>query len=248
MIAEILASFAKNIIGEVSRWVQQRFKSKQPIEFSVEHFVEDQWSVVFPGKPESLVKIEGKRMRGHNLHACLMKLGAVDQGETRVRLRLRARTQDPVLLTQITACAAKSAPIVGTKITHPTAGVSDTTLLMVDFDTDGVLLPVWGAVEESFELRPVGERPFFARKQISLSQSSYEDLIIVGRTNRYSVNWSLKLDYEVSGRQGSMQIDNHGSPFQTTGEPLEGYMADLLWAWYDGHKLLPNDLSGTNQL
>lgn len=240
MIAELLAFLGKSIFGDALRWTLQRFKSRQPIEISVEHFVEDQWSVVFPGKTECLNKIQGKRMRGNVLHAHLIKLGAVDHGETRVRIRLRARTQAPVLVKQIMACAAKSAPIEGTKITHPTAGVSDSILLLVDFDDDNVILPVWEAVEEGFELKRTDQHPFFSRKQLTLSSGNYETLIIVGKTNRYSVNWSLKIDYVVNGKQGSIHVDNHGLPFSTSGYPLEGYCADLVWAWYDGHKLLPS--------
>lgn len=222
------------------RWIPQWFRARQPIEISIEHFVEDQWSVLFPGKFECLDKIQGKRMKGDLLHAHLLSLGAVDQGETRIRIRLRARTPAPVLITKITACAAKSAPLEGMKITHPTAGTSESILLMVDFDDDDVLLPAWKATDEGCELKRIGEHPFLARHQLSLSSTNYETLIIVGKTNRYSVNWSLKIDYIIDGKQNFLFVDNHGLPFSTTGFPSEGYSADLTWAWYDGHKLIPN--------
>lgn len=239
MSTEILVNLLRGVIPKAFQWILQRVKAKKPIEWSVEHFVEDQWSVIFPGKRDTLAGIEGKRMRGSEIHARLLKLGAVDYVETRVRLQLRARTSAPVLIKQITAHAVKSAPINGIKITHPTAGVSDSTLLLVDFDDDGVVLPLWSAVEESFDIRREGTRPFFSRRQINLSQTAYETLIIVAKTSRYLVSWTLNIEYEVAGIQGSVQIDNVGMSFRTTGEPLEGCSADLLWAWHDGHKLLP---------
>jgi hypothetical protein len=98
---------------------------------------------------------------------------------------------------------------------------------------------LWSAVEESFEVKREGVRPFFSRKQLNLSKASYETLIIVAKTSRYSVGWKLKIDYEVCGNRDSIQVDNRGVPFRTTGTPLNGHAEDLVWAWYDGHRLLP---------
>ncbi len=240
MIAENLYAFLKGILPKAIHWILQRIKTRKPIEWSIETFVGDHWCVVFPGKREVLSQLEGRRISGSKLHTKLINLGAVDYSETRVRLRLRAKTDSPILVKQISAQASKSDSIDGIKITHPTAGVSDSTLLMVDFDDEGTDLPLWSAVEESFEVRREGVYPFFARKQINLSKGSYETLIIIAKTNRYSVNWTLRIDYEIEGYQGSTEVTNYGAPFRTTGEVKEGFTADLTWAWFDGNKLIPS--------
>lgn len=239
---ETFVAFLKGILPKVLHWVVQRFKIRSPIEWSAEQFVDDHWCVVFPGKRDALVDLEGRKVRGNDLHIKLLKLGAVDYGETRIRLRLRGKTEAPVLVKQIIAQAVKSAPIEGIKITYPTAGVSGSTLMFLDLDDDGNVLPLWAAVEEDFEVRRQGATPFFSRQQINLSQSEYETLIIVAKTCRYSVSWTLKIEYEVAGNCGCLEIDNAGLPFRTTGDPIDSYVEEFTWAWFDGHKLLPTSI------
>lgn len=79
-------------------------------------------------------------------------------------------------------------------------------------------------------------QPFFDSKTVTLARDEVHDFIIIGSAKRSLVLWRLYLDLEVGGKPQTIEIDENGKPFKTTGYPDGGFCRDLEWAWHDGQR------------
>lgn len=232
LVSTLVASFLTWLIYQ--KW--QSSRPSQPIEFTVEQFADDCWVVGFPEKHPNIKSIDGIRMSAIAAYSALLKGDAVDVNQTKLRIRLRALVDAPVLIKRILIETEKCEPLSGARICCLSAGSNSATILVANLDETSP--SVWEAREEDTEIIPTGAHPYFSRKSITLTKDEYETLILVGTASRFCVSWRVRIEFETGGHSGFITVDSKGMPFRTTGEPANGYATDLEWAWHDGHRIV----------
>jgi hypothetical protein len=240
LIAILAALIAAAIVAVFTRAWRRRERAsaeKHPVQVSGELQVGYEWSVAFVGSlPEAARGIEGGQRAPREVYDWLRAHGAVDVGETRLRVRVRGLAQQTVVVRDIKVATERTDAYKGTLVHCPTAGANAATLLAFELDED---TPVgWQWAEDGSRER-VGRHPFFERHNVTLRRGEVHDFVIVGCARRYLVRWRLQLELEVGGHRQTVSVDEDGRPFTTCGTPEDGFAASLDWAWYDGDRFLP---------
>ena len=232
MVAALIGIFVA-IRRRASRALHQR----HPVDVSVQRIVGEEWSLAFPGEmPGKAREIEGGEHAGSDVYEWLRACGAVDVGETRLRVTARGLSEDTVVVRNIRLEAERTAPFAGTRIHCPTAGANSATLLV--FDLDEETPKAWEWREDGGRER-VGEAPFFEHSNVTLTRGEVHDFVIVGCAKKFLVRWRLVLDLEVGRHREVVAIDDSGASFATSGVPASGFSTSLDWAWYSGRRFLP---------
>jgi hypothetical protein len=165
VIAALVGAFVL-IRRRASRAVAQR----HPVGISVERIVGDEWSLAFAGDlPSVALEIEGGEHTGGEVYAWLTSHGAVDVGETRLRLTVRGLAEETVVVRNIRAVTERTAPYSGTLVHCPTSGANAATLLV--FDLDEETPKAWQWREDGGRER-VGSRPFFEHNNVTLAHQN----------------------------------------------------------------------------
>lgn len=238
MIDDLFVGVLVTVLGTFLVWVVPRlWKARHPVELVIEQFVDDHWEVAFPHDLPDVSDISGVSRSPDEVYRKLIDKGAVDVGITKVRLRLRSRIEDPILIKQIFVDSEKRLPLSGVRIMCPTAGVNGAIILLVDLDEDNPR--VWGGKEEDFEFSKTDEHPFFARNDIDITKDKYTTLVLVGRAQQYCVSWRLRMEIRIRNRDQYLIVDSGGNPFRTSGEPADGFLREFEWGWHEGHQLIP---------
>ena len=210
---------------------------RHPVGVSVERVVGDEWRLAFAGDlPSVALKIEGGEHTSSEVYAWLTSHGAIDVGETRLRLTVRGLAEETVLVRNIRAVTERTAPYSGTLVHCPTAGANAATLLV--FDLDEETPKAWQWREDGGRER-VGSSPFFEHNNVTLARGEVHDFMIVGSAKGYLLRWRLELDLEIGRHREVVTVDDAGVPFATSGTLGGGYSTTLDWAWYDGRRFLP---------
>ena len=210
---------------------------RHPVSVSAERIVGDKWSLAFAGDlPSVALEIEGGEHTGGEVYAWLTSHGAVDVGETRLRVTLRGLAEETVVVRSLRAVTERTPPFSGTLVHCPTAGANAATLLV--FDLDEETPKAWQWREDGGRER-VGSRPFFEHNSVTLARGEVHDFVIVGSAKEFLVRWRLEADLEAGRHREVVTVDDAGKPFVTSGAPDGGYSTTLDWAWYDGRRFLP---------
>lgn len=211
--------------------------ARHPVDVSVERVVGDKWFLAFAGDmPSEAREIEGGEHSGREVNDWLRLQGAVDVGETRLRVIVQGLAGETVVVRNIRASTERSAPFSGTLIQCPTAGANSATLLVFDLDDDTPKAWEW---REDGGRQRVGGSPFFELNNVTLARGEVHDFVIVGCAKECLVRWRLELDLEVGRHREVVTVDDGGEPFATSGRPAAGFTTVLDWAWYDGRRFLP---------
>jgi hypothetical protein len=241
MILEIITGLViAALVGAfvlVRRRASRAVGERHPVGVSVERVVGDEWSLAFAGDlPSVALEIEGGEHSGGEVYAWLTSHGAVDVGETRLRLTVRGLVDETVVVRNIRAVTERTPPFSGTLVHCPTAGANAATLLV--FDLDEETPKAWQWREDGGRQR-IGNRPFFEHNNVTLARGEVHDFAIVGSAREFLVHWRLELDLEVGRHREVVTIDDAGVPFATSSTPDAGFSVSLDWAWYDGRRFLP---------
>ncbi|MDX3068410.1 transcriptional regulator, partial [Streptomyces sp. ND04-05B] len=139
--------------------------------------------------------------------------GAVHGGRTLVDITVQGRTDTAVVLEALRVRVVKrSAPLQGTVyFTGQGCGADlDPRTFAVDLDEDRpVARPARGV--EGGTGTPARRMPY------RVSAKDPEVLMIDARTVDCDCGWYLELDWSSQGRTGTTRIDDHGTPFRTSG-------------------------------
>jgi hypothetical protein len=234
----IVAAIAGTAVG-FRKQIARLWRRAQPVDISTEVVVGDSWSLAFPSTfPESARAIEGPSRDVRDVYWSLRRHGAVDHGETRLKVRVRSLASETVLIKNIRLSLHKAPPFAGTLVWCPTAGANMATLLVFDLDDDNVA--AWEFREDGGRER-VGTRPYFDTHNVTLDKGEIHDFIVVATARRSYVEWSLAFDVEVAGHAEVVQVDDSGKPFKTSGDPADGFGVTLDWAWWEGGVFLPTE-------
>lgn len=221
----------------VRRRASRAVGEHHPVGISAERIVGDEWTLAFAGDlPSVAPEIEGGEHTGGEVYAWLTSHGAVDVGETRLRVTVRGLAEETVVVRNIRAVTERTPPFSGTLVHCPTAGANAATLLV--FDLDEETPRAWEWREDGGRTR-VGSTPFFEHNNVTLARGEVHDFVIVGCANEFLVRWRLELDLEVGRHREVVTVDDAGVAFATSGTPDAGFSTSLDWAWYDGRRFLP---------
>ena len=182
MIAAIISGLVvAALIGAfmiVRRRASRAVGERHPVVVSVERVVGDEWSLAFAGDlPSAALEIEGGEHASGEVYAWLSSHGAVDVGETRLRVTVRGLADETVVVRNIRVVTERTAPYSGTLVHCPTAGANAATLLV--FDLDEETPKAWQWREDGGRER-VGSRPFFEHHNVTLARGEVHDFVIVG--------------------------------------------------------------------
>jgi hypothetical protein len=152
-------------------------------------------------------------------HPWARRLGAVDVGETRVRVLAQGRRDVPIVISGLRAhVIERGPPQSGTAVVCPSAGVLQNRLITIDLDTP---VPV---------ARRAGPSPDFG---FTLARGETEVFDITATTSRSNVSWSMTLDLLVDGAPKEVELlPPDRSPFRTTARLDDrAYFWDYEGAW-----------------
>ncbi|MFE7766293.1 helix-turn-helix domain-containing protein [Streptomyces sp. NPDC057438] len=139
--------------------------------------------------------------------------GAVHGGQTLVDIAVQGRTDTAVVLKALRVrVVGRAAPLKGTVyFTGQGCGADlDPRVFTVDLDLERpVPRPVQGG--EGGTGTPARRMPY------QVAAKAPEVLMIDARTVDCDCRWYLELDWSSQGRTGTARIDDHGTPFRTSG-------------------------------
>ena len=237
-LSNFYAGVAATIVAGIVVWIVkliQRYRRRSvggAVAFSVARIVKWAWSVAFVGEiPPHAREIEGKETKSRKVYDCLIDLGAVDVYSSRLLLSVRGLSDETVIIRDIRVDVEQSEAISGTRISSPNAGANEATVLLFDLEDKSPVAKEWQENEDE-----VKTKPFFDSKNVTLARNEVHDIVIIGSAKRSLVMWRLYLDLEVAGKSQTIEIDENGKPFKTTGYPDGGFQWDLEWAWHDDNR------------
>ncbi|MGW3150939.1 helix-turn-helix domain-containing protein [Streptomyces sp. NPDC001177] len=141
-------------------------------------------------------------------------LGAIASDGQRVALTVQGTGSDVAVIESMYVRVVRSGPPLAWNVYDMAVGCGggvETASFDIDLDA-----------EQPTPVPKAGQHGF----PYSVSRSDPEVLYVTPHTNGHDVSWYLELQWSSGGRQGTMQIDDHGKPFRTsamTGRPQYEY-------------------------
>lgn len=147
-------------------------------------------------------------------HEWAEKRGGLPGSPQIVRLELRGKTEEPIVVNAIRVNVVRStAPIRGWYVAQPGCGAEPVRLVDVDLDASP---PSVRYVDEKFRERK--------RLAFSVTRTDVELIELHASTERATVEWRAEVLFSGPDGQESLEIDDGGRPFRVTTETeSEGY-------------------------
>lgn len=227
----LLASAATALWGGMrSRLVAQQ-EHENPVTVSVEPDIVDFWSVAFPSDIPTISEIHEPWPEHTRIYELLRKNGAADLYETRLRVTIRGRSDEPVVVRNMRAIVQPFPAYAGAAVSAPSAGANDSTALFFDLGSPHPVAWEWRCDEET----TVGTRPYFSTHNVTVRKGEIHDFYIVARIGKGGARWSILADLEVGDQKKSLEIaDTAGRPFETTSYPPRPNASYFEWDPYAG--------------
>lgn len=213
---------ATTALTAIVSWVVPRMlEGSQPavsvvVQDNPASFGSDSIVAVFPRASD----ITGNPGKGcSTFHPWARQLGAVDVGETRVRVLAQGRRDVPIVISGLRAHIVKRGPPQsGTEVVCPSAATLESRPMAIDLDAP---VPV---------ARRAGPSPDFG---FTLAKGETEVFDITATTSRSNVTWSITLDLLVDGDPQEVDLlPPDRSPFRTTASLDDrAYFWDYESAW-----------------
>jgi hypothetical protein len=216
----------------ISRFGWKYWRRKKPIRATVETDVSGGWAVAF-SSTDGLRDIPGRRISSRDVHDMLMRYGAADYETTRFRLHLENTSKETVDIRNIRIVKTVQAAALSAAYAYYTpAGESRVRYLRYRLDDPAPEAWEMSLDYGSREWRQVEEAPYFSTKRISLQPGETSEFHISAAAKSVYCEWHLVIDFLVAGKIRSFVLDNHGSPFRTSGQPQSGFATDWRWVWW----------------
>jgi hypothetical protein len=134
-------------------------------------------------------------------------LGGIDAGQTVMRLVLRGRSGEPVILHSLEVeKVAVAPPLEGTLVSYfGQGGAAAVRYFDVYLDEQPAKVEFIGLNDTPTLLFPY-----------RVSDTDVEIFDLRAFTRRSDVKWRILLHYSAAGKEGTITIDDHGKPFETT--------------------------------
>ncbi|PWI14579.1 transcriptional regulator [Streptomyces sp. Act143] len=142
--------------------------------------------------------------------------GALHGGDTMVQISVQGRSSTAVVLEALRVrVARRAAPADGNSyaMDNGCGGALTPRSFSVDLDADRPI----ARSEAGYDGVTEKEIPAM-RMPYRVSATDPEILLVTARTVTCDCDWYLELDWSSQGRTGTARIDDHGTPFRTTGD------------------------------
>jgi ATP:cob(I)alamin adenosyltransferase len=243
VMTDFFVTVAMPLIIRVADWVFVRRRKRlarsaehnTPLVVRVTRVDREDWTVAMSSEVSS---DEARDLEGREVPEalnCLRSKGAVDYRESLVKLSLRGCVETGCTVTNMRLDRECSPPLSGARVHAPSAGATSAILLRIGLDSPTPV--VWEWSEDGARER-VGVLPYFLTHSIRVGLDEVVDVLVWGDAALQLVKWTLVLDVDVHGDLVEVRVDDAGRPFMTSGNPEGGFSQDLLWAWFDGGKLV----------
>ncbi|KUN21924.1 DNA-binding protein [Streptomyces antibioticus] len=140
--------------------------------------------------------------------------GALHGGETMVQISVQGRSSTAVVLDALRVrVVGRSAPAEGNSyaMDNGCGGALTPRMFSVDLDADRPIARSEAGNDGENEIPAI-------RMPYRVSAEDPEILLVTARTVGCDCRWYLELDWSSQGRTGTARIDDHGTPFRTTGD------------------------------
>ncbi|MFF5496812.1 helix-turn-helix domain-containing protein [Streptomyces aquilus] len=140
--------------------------------------------------------------------------GALHGGETMVQISVQGRSSTAVVLDALRVrVVGRAAPAEGNAyaMDNGCGGALTPRMFSVDLDADRPIARSEAGNDGENEIPAI-------RMPYRVSAEDPEILLVTARTVGCDCRWYLELDWSSQGRTGTARIDDHGTPFRTTGD------------------------------
>ncbi|MDT7840279.1 helix-turn-helix domain-containing protein [Streptomyces justiciae] len=140
--------------------------------------------------------------------------GATHGGETMVQISVQGRSSTAVVLDALRVrVVGRAAPAGGNSyaMDNGCGGALTPRMFSVDLDADRPIARSEAGNDGENEIPAI-------RMPYRVSAEDPEILLVTARTVGCGCSWYLELDWSSQGRTGTARIDDHGTPFRTTGD------------------------------
>ncbi|NUR64802.1 MAG: transcriptional regulator, partial [Streptomyces sp.] len=140
--------------------------------------------------------------------------GARHGGETMVQVSVQGRSSTAVVLEALRVrVVGRSAPAGGNSyaMDNGCGGALTPRMFSVDLDADRPIARSEAGNDGENEIPAI-------RMPYRVSAEDPEILLVTARTVGCDCSWYLELDWSSQGRTGTARVDDHGTPFRTTGD------------------------------
>ena len=140
--------------------------------------------------------------------------GATHGGETMVQISVQGRSSTAVVLDALRVrVVGRAAPAGGNSyaMDNGCGGALTPRMFSVDLDADRPIARSEAGNDGENEIPAI-------RMPYRVSAEDPEILLVTARTVGCDCSWYLELDWSSQGRTGTARIDDHGTPFRTTGD------------------------------
>lgn len=140
----------------------------------------------------------------------LARQGAVDAGDTRLKVSIEGLNSSPVLIQSMRArIEARRDPISNTLLTCPVEG--EIGVIKIGFNLDEQ-----PAVARILKDDNTLGRPYFEGSGITVADGEVLAMSVAAFTEQCFCDWRIEIDAVVEGDRQTFVLDDHGRPFQTT--------------------------------
>ncbi|TDC65794.1 hypothetical protein E1200_17850 [Actinomadura sp. GC306] len=206
-------NLAKGPLG----WIKKKLARRKPLHISVEHVIADSWCVT--SQLSNLTSEIPADIDPQTIHAALIKEGAADYKETRLRLHLLNKCYDNISIRDIRVVrTAKSEAHYGTFVKYPGGGESRIPFIVYSLDEPR------SSIKEEVD--------YFDTNTVSLSPGEVFNFQMQCKTFHFYCEWHIQVRYRVNGQSKVAEVFNDSEPFRTSGAPANEFISRKIWVWF----------------
>lgn len=163
------------------------------------------------------------------LHAWALDNDAVDLYQTGLRLSLYSVGPAPVVVENIRAeIITRLPPAEGIRYLWESAGMGATRLMALDLDA---LQPIAVTATDVEDANPPTPSPWFQSNWITVDPGGHDEILLTATSTTNLVHWRLVIDTRIGNHRQSLIVDQHGTPFRTSGAATAGYRRTVAFDW-----------------
>lgn len=164
-----------------------------------------------PGPPSAREGVpSGAAIGCHNIRGWLALQGAVDAGDTPLKISIEGLNSSPVLIQSMRARVdARRDPMANTVLGCPVEGEIGVVEMGFNLDEQPAVARV---IQEDKSLG----HPYFERSNITIAEGEILPLSVTAFAEECFCEWRIEIDAVVEGDRQTFVLDDHGRPFRTT--------------------------------
>lgn len=232
----VAASLAATVIVLMGRaWWRRRQIQRAFVAEMVQLPPPTVWTVVLGSR---LPAERPQRCHTHVVRKWLEDLGAVEFREVLTRVRLRGVSSTDVLITNVSAHIVQcQPPLAATRVECPDAGTQERMVLYFDLQ-ESPSNPVQQA-GDGYDTQRSAE-PYFRSHYLVLRRGEVLEVDLIAASPGPYFRFYWEVTFIASNRSITRRVGDT-AVLEVSGPPPSGFTDDLVWAWYEGGRLVAAD-------